>query len=92
MPRPKKTRNIRVLKEDISFKSYDENVTEFVDIFKDEFEVMRYIDLDNYDQSKTAEKLGISRGTVQRLLYSGRKKLIFALLNKKNILIKKWIN
>ena len=49
---------------------------------------MRYIDLEDYDQNETAEKMGISRGTVQRLIYSGRKKLIYALLNKKNILIK----
>ena len=88
MPRPKKFRNIRVLKENISFKPYDDEVTEFVEIFKDEFEVMRYIDLEDYDQNETAEKMGISRGTVQRLIYSGRKKLIYALLNKKNILIK----
>lgn len=89
MPRPKKFRSVRVLKENISFKPYDDEVTEFVEIFKDEFEVMRYIDLEDYDQKETAEKMGISRGTVQRLIYSGRKKLIFALLNKKNILIKK---
>ena len=76
------------MKENISFKPYDDEVTEFVEIFKDEFEVMRYIDLEDYDQNETAEKMGISRGTVQRLIYSGRKKLIYALLNKKNILIK----
>ena len=35
MPRPKKFRNIRVLKENISFKPYDDEVTEFVEIFKD---------------------------------------------------------
>ena len=50
MPRPKKTRDIRVLKEEISFKYSNENITEFVEIFKDEFEVMRYIDLENYSQ------------------------------------------
>ena len=54
----KKFRNIRVLKENISFKPYDDEVTEFVEIFKDEFEVMRYIDLEDYDQNETAEKMG----------------------------------
>ena len=55
MPRPKKFRNIRVLKENISFKPYDDEVTEFVEIFKDEFEVMRYIDLEDFKTSKTID-------------------------------------
>ena len=54
----------------------------------DEFEAMRLCDSDGCSQIEAGEKLGVSRGTVQRLLISGRKKLIEGLLNNKNIIIK----
>lgn len=47
----------------------------------DEFEAMRLCDLEELDQITAGERMGVSRGTIQRLLTSGRKKLIEALIN-----------
>ncbi|MGE5559019.1 MAG: DUF134 domain-containing protein [Bacillota bacterium] len=54
----------------------------------DEFEVMRLCDLEGMGQEEAGEKMGISRGTVQRLLDSGRKKLLGAILVSAAIRIK----
>jgi predicted DNA-binding protein (UPF0251 family) len=44
----------------------------------DELEAMRLCDLDGLHQADAAERMGISRGTVQRLLESGRAKVVDA--------------
>jgi len=54
---------------------------EIVELGQDEFEAMRFCDHDDMDQEEAAKKMNISRGTVQRLLYSGRKKIIDVFLN-----------
>jgi len=46
----------------------------------DEFEAMRLCDLEGLSQIEAAEQMQISRGTVQRLLESGRRKVVQALL------------
>ena len=51
----------------------------------DQFEALRLCDLERLDQETAAEKMGISRGTVQRLLYSGRSALIEALMKNRAI-------
>jgi predicted DNA-binding protein (UPF0251 family) len=63
-------------------------VGEVVKLQLDEFEAMRLCDLDGKNQIEASEIMGISRGTIQRLLESGRKKLADALLNSKAINIK----
>ena len=57
-----------------------------IEVNADEFEVLRLCDLENKNQEEAGELIGTSRGTVQRLLYSGRKKIVSALLN--NVAIK----
>jgi predicted DNA-binding protein (UPF0251 family) len=59
-----------------------------VNIALDEFEAMRLCDLEDKNQIEASEIMRISRGTIQRLLESGRKKLVDALLNSKAINIK----
>ncbi len=61
---------------------------ESVDVNLDEFEAMRLCDLDGKSQIEASEVMGVSRGTIQRLLNSGRKKVIDALLNSKALNIK----
>jgi predicted DNA-binding protein (UPF0251 family) len=39
------------------------------------------------DQHEAGERMGISRGTVQRLLYAGRKRLVDAILNNRAIIV-----
>lgn len=53
----------------------------------DEFEAMRLCDLEGKSQIEAAEIMGISRGTIQRLILKGRKKVVDSLLNDKGLLI-----
>jgi len=60
---------------------------EVVEVALDELEAMRWCDFEGYDQETAAAEMGISRGTVQRLLYSGRKKLIDAVVHGKALVV-----
>lgn len=61
---------------------------EAVELEPDELEAMRLVDLERKDQSAAGKEMDVSRGTVQRLLYSGRRKVTQALLEGKPIRIK----
>jgi len=52
---------------------------ELVELGLDELEAMRLCDLEDKQQEEAAEVMGVSRGTVQRLLQSGRKKVLQAI-------------
>ncbi len=52
-----------------------------------ELEAMRLCDLDGFDQEAAGHRMEISRGTVQRLLKSGREKVLQALLQSSALLI-----
>ncbi|MDI6800741.1 MAG: DUF134 domain-containing protein [Thermodesulfovibrionales bacterium] len=56
-------------------------------IFQDELEAMRLCDLQGLTQEDAGKKMNISRGTVQRLLSSARKKVVFAITDAKAIFI-----
>jgi len=58
---------------------------EITDLGEDELEAMRLCDLEDLEQEEAAKRMNISRGTVQRLLYSGRKKIIDAFITTKAI-------
>jgi len=58
-----------------------ENIT----LFRDELEALKLCDLDDLTQEEAGEMMGISRGTVQRLLSSARKKAAMALTECKAI-------
>ncbi len=60
---------------------------EIVKLGHDEIEAMRLCDLENLEQEEAAQKMNISRGTVQRLLYSGRKAVIEAITQAKALQI-----
>jgi predicted DNA-binding protein (UPF0251 family) len=51
----------------------------------DELEAMRLCDKEGLNQTEAAEEMNISRGTLQRLLYSGRKKIVDSFINTKAI-------
>ena len=59
-----------------------------VELELDELEAMRLVDFLRKDQSAAGAEMGISRGTVQRLLYSGRRKVVQALLEGRPIRIR----
>jgi RNA polymerase sigma factor (sigma-70 family) len=54
---------------------------------EDELEALRLCDLEGLDQESAGERMGVSRGTVQRLLKSGRETLIRALVENRALLI-----
>jgi len=57
----------------------------FIDI--DELEAIRLIDYDGLDQNSAAEQMGVSRGTVQRLYKSARKKIATMLVEGRILLL-----
>jgi predicted DNA-binding protein (UPF0251 family) len=54
----------------------------------DEFEAIRLCDHEKRSQIEAADKMDISRGTIQRLLEVGRYKLVNAFLNNEGIHLK----
>lgn len=53
----------------------------------DELEALRLCDLLGLEQEEAGRRMGVSRGTVQRLLSSARAKVADALVNGKAIII-----
>ena len=53
----------------------------------DELEAMRLCDVEGYEQIEAGARMRISRGTVQRLLKSGRAKTARAILESAALLI-----
>ncbi|MGM0508707.1 MAG: DUF134 domain-containing protein [Fusobacteriota bacterium] len=91
MPRRKKRRRCRKLKNKRLYKPTGIKISDIKinEINLDEFEAMRLCDLDGKSQIEAGEVMGISRGTIQRLLNSGREKVIKSFLNTEGILINK---
>ena len=52
-----------------------------------ELEAMRLCDVERLEQEEAGRRMGVSRGTVYRLLKSGRAKLVEALVQSKALLI-----
>lgn len=90
MPRCKKQRCCRLLENERIFKPTGIPLSEMeiIDIEIDELEAVRLCDYEGKNQIETAEIMGISRGTVQRLLNSGRRKILDGLLHLKVIKLK----
>lgn len=53
----------------------------------DEYEVLRLIDFEGLTQEEAGERMGISRGTIWRLIKSARKKVTSALVEGREIFI-----
>ena len=54
-----------------------------------ELEAMRLCDVEGSDQEEAGQQMGISRGTIQRLLKRGRSKVVGALLESAALVIEK---
>jgi len=61
--------------------------TEPVFIMPDELEALRLVYLEGLTQQEASERMGISRGTLWRLLDNGRKKIVLALVEKRPIVL-----
>ena len=82
MPRCKKHRCCRNFKNEIVYKpvAVPCSELELVLIELDEFEAMRLCDLEGMDQTEAGVRMNVSRGTIQRLLASARRKLMEGIL------------
>lgn len=89
MPRRCKERNCRRLDGRRNFKpsGIPARELEKTVLNLDEFEALRLCDYDSLSQIEAGEAMGVSRGTIQRLLISGRKKIVDVLLNSKELIL-----
>ncbi len=55
----------------------------------DELEALRLCDMEGHGQAAAGELMGVSRGTVQRLVSSGRGKMVRALVTSSALIIEK---
>lgn len=88
MARPRKRRCCRRFNADrvykpqgIPFTRIDTTVLSL-----DQFEAVLLCDSEGLDQTEAGERMGVSRGTIQRLLYSARKQIAEA-INDNNAII-----
>ncbi|MBN1859807.1 DUF134 domain-containing protein [Candidatus Bipolaricaulota bacterium] len=87
--RPKKPRYCQSFRGPALFKPAGVPMTdlEIVPLGIDELEALRLCDVEGFHQQQAADAMGISRGTVQRLAESGRKKLVEAVLLGKAVTV-----
>ena len=60
---------------------------ERVELHQDELEALRLCDQEGLTQAEAGARMDVSRGTVQRLVTSGRHKLVTALVDCRALLI-----
>ena len=86
MPRSAKCRKVCAEFQHKVFTAED-GKEEYVILAVDELEALRLCDYENLEQEAAARQMGVSRGTFQRILYSGRHKSVEALCEGKGVLI-----
>lgn len=86
MPRNPKCRRVCAEPENKRFTPEFSN-GEKIEITIEELEAIRLCDLEGLDQNEAAEQMNISRGTLQRILYSARQKSASALVQGMEIVI-----
>ncbi len=82
MPRPKKVRHCEAKFCKNAFKPTGTPLKELrqIPLQRDELEVLRLCDKEGLFQEEAGKRMGISRGTVQRILTSARRKVAEALV------------
>lgn len=80
-PRCKKPRNCRCKFRGKAFKPTGIPMSEIeqIPLSRDELEALKLCDLDDLTQEEAGARIGVSRGTVQRILSVARKKVAQAL-------------
>jgi len=80
-PRPKKKRRCECTFYVKAFKPIGIPMSEIkrINLYRDELEVLKLCDMEGLHQGEAGEKMGVSRGTVQRILASARRKTAEAL-------------
>lgn len=81
MPRSKKPRTCKCKFKGKAFKPICAPLSrlEQVPLLREELEALKLCDLDDLTQAEAGDRMGVSRGTVQRILTLARKKVAKAL-------------
>jgi len=91
-PRPRKPRRCCPTRrpQDHTYKPAGTPLSdlEIIELDADELEAVSLCDRDDMTQAEAGVEMGISRGTIQRLVSSGRKKIVEALLSGHALVIK----
>jgi predicted DNA-binding protein (UPF0251 family) len=89
MARPRKKRQCASFSGDFVFKPRSIPMSELshLALSRSELETLRLCDLEGMDQAEAGEAMGVSRGTVQRLVKSARAKVTEALITSKALVI-----
>jgi predicted DNA-binding protein (UPF0251 family) len=89
MPRPRKRRVCRAHRGDRVFKprSIPLSRLEKIALELSELEAVRLCDVEGLDQEGAGGRMAVSRGTVQRLLTSGREKIARAIVESAALII-----
>ncbi len=90
MPRPRK---IRCCEGRICGRIFKPTCTpmpklEKIDLHRDELETLKLCDLEGLTQEQAGQKMMVSRGTIQRILTSARKKTAHALVRGAALILK----
>lgn len=80
-PRPKKARNCEGQFHGLAFKPTGTPLHELrqIELHLDELEVLRLCDREGLTQEEAGVRVGVSRGTIQRIITVARKKVAAAL-------------
>jgi uncharacterized protein len=80
-PRCKKPRNCRCKFKGEAFKPTGVPMSEIeqISLLREELEALKLCDLDDLTQAEAGARMGVSRGTIQRILAAARKKVAKAL-------------
>ncbi|MFP4494232.1 MAG: DUF134 domain-containing protein [Puniceicoccaceae bacterium] len=91
MSRPRKQRRCRQFDGDSVFKPRSIPMAELdkIHLAHDELEALRLCDFDQCHQGEAGKRMGVSRGTVFRLLKSARHKVVQAILSSSALVIEK---
>lgn len=91
MPRPRKHRRCRRYDGERVFKPRSIPMRDLAEVRLglDELEAMRLCDLEGLEQEAAGVRMGVSRGTVQRLVKSARAKVMRALIDSSALIIEK---
>jgi len=89
MPRPKKKRCCKGTFAGKAFKPTQIPMDELTktNLFDDEVEALRLCDVEGHTQEQAGRLMGVSRGTVQRILTSARKKTASAIVHGEALIL-----
>ena len=88
-PRPVKHRCIRFNPDAEFFSPIPKRMASgVIELYRDELEALRLVDYKGLRQEEAAKRMEVSRGTVWRLLDSGRKKVVAMLVEHKELMVK----